>query len=94
MIVDINKIYVLSAPQAAEGMPDFIESTSSDMTYVKMKRLHVGESEVHSIAKVFQHKNLWLQAVIFVTDLPINEAKKRLDTKIKELQRQQNQKEN
>ena len=84
MICEINKIYIVGAPQAADGMTpgddDFIESTANG-TYVKTKRIDVGE--IRSYTKVFNNKNLLLQATIYVTDLPEGEAKRRVNDRIK-----------
>lgn len=80
MIVDINKVYILSAPPATEGMEDVISSTSPDTTYVKMKRVDTGE--VRNYTKLFQYKGMWLQASITVVDLPEKEAVMRLNSKI------------
>lgn len=83
MLVEINKIYIMSAPKATDGMTpgkdDFIEGKANG-TYVKMKKINDGD--MVSLSKVFNHKDLLLQAVMFVTDLPIQDAKNRINTKI------------
>lgn len=88
MIIDVNKIYIFSAPQAAESMTpgpdDFITGSSTDMAFVKIKKIsHTdGDTRVKWMGKVFEYKGQWIQAVIFYTDLPYVEAKKRINAKI------------
>lgn len=93
MIVEINKVYTLSAPKATEGMTpgddDFIQGKMFG-TYVKMKR--VNDGEVITLSKVFNYKDLLLQVVIFITDLPVDEAKRRLNDRIKEQLKQASKK--
>ena len=88
MVPDINLIYIISAPKATEPMADadeFMHWASNDMTYVKMGKLHnavMTKKTIKSKAKIFRHKQLILQAVIFYIDLPDKEAEKRIDNKI------------
>lgn len=88
MIVELNKLYILSAPSNSQGMtPDesnFIESTSSNVTYSHMNKMEVATEEkpVTSIAKVFEHQGQTLQAIMFITNYPINKAKKTLNNTV------------
>ena len=90
MIVNLNKIYIMSAPPETVGMTPgdtFVESHSVDVTYVKMKKIHVATEDmpVRSAAKVFDNRGTPMQGVIFYTDLPEDEAKKRLSDAVQRL---------
>lgn len=94
MICELNKIYILSAPKAAESMasdPDhFITSTSTDQTYIEMGKIHsagMKEVTVTSIAKIFTYKGSTLQAVIHVTSLPRRMAEQRLTETVRKYAR-------
>lgn len=86
MIVELNKIYILSAPKASEGMTpgddDFTHFTTDNLQFVKMKRIDQGK-DVDCLGKVFGVKDLNLQAVMFFTDLPMKVAKQRINETVK-----------
>jgi hypothetical protein len=85
MIAELNKVYILSAPKECDGMTpgpdDFVHMTSDTMTFVKLKKIDSGK-DVDGLAKVFSYKDLTLQAVIFVTDLPIKMAEQKLNNAV------------
>jgi hypothetical protein len=91
MIVELNKIYVLTAPKATEGMTagddDFIESSFDSMMYVKMKKLHQATAEVpvKVVGKVFTHSDRVMQALMFFTDYPEKMAKQAVSRRVGEL---------
>lgn len=91
MIINLNKVYFMSAPPETLGMTSgedsFVESALTNVTYTKMKRVHVTKPEevVRAIAKVFDLKGRPMQGVFYFTDLPEAEAKKRLNEAISRL---------
>lgn len=89
MIVELNRVYVIGAPKASEGMTptddDFLESTSNDMLYVFANKVHSASSKekiVKILSKIFTHKDLVLQAIVYYVDIPDKMAKKKLNDRV------------
>ncbi len=91
MIIELNKLYVLSAPQAAEGMTEgedaFLEANLTDVMYVKMKKINQAsvEKPVRVVGKVFRHSDKTMQALMYFTDYPEHLAKAAINRRIGEL---------
>lgn len=92
MIVEINKVYVLSAPKAAAGMTsrpdDFLIASSPDMPFVKFNKVDSAMGTKHvvrMVGKVFEHKGQPMQAVCFYFDLPESMVKQKIVDKVNQV---------
>lgn len=83
MIVELNRIYITTAPDASAGIhgpEDFSEAKIGELTYSHLKKLnHTSETqkEIKCFGHVFDLKGKPMQAFIF-SDLPEKMIKKRL----------------
>lgn len=86
MIVELNKLYILSAPAAVDGMTpgetNFISSHSDDVTFTSMKKVDQASEEkpIFSMAKIFNYKGKVMQAIVFYdSKYPITKVQKLLN---------------
>lgn len=82
MFIELDRMYILSAPKACVGMTpnedSFIEGTATGVVCVKINKV-VDNKEVKSFARVYEYKNKPMQAIMFVTDYPENIVKKKIN---------------
>lgn len=83
MLVELNRVYILSAPKSVQGMSqgdgEFFEFTSNNMMYSFVNKLRSAEKEeitVTGLSKLFTWKDQTMQACIFFTTLPRKDMEK------------------
>lgn len=89
MIVELNRVYVTTAPDAAAGMhgpDDFSTMDVSNLTYSHLKKLNNTEAaegkKVKCYGQIFDLKGKPMQAFVF-SELPEKMIKKRITDRIK-----------